>query len=242
MKKTISKILIFKLLCASIFCFSSEVKKDMEIDVSKNNTIKAVVFDYGGVLAKISMSSTLHFMAEEFGVSEDDIKSVFKHNYVKHRMNLFSDEDFWGVVSEGLSKPIPEGINERYKKEIYDMLMMLDSKRELIRSLRDKGYKVYMLSNQYPHFNDVLKQQKAFDEFDCSVVSCDYGIKKPTLELYKILLNQIKETPEECLFVDDTYENIEAAKILGFNTFYYNVFKHSQKEFEQYFDSLPIRE
>lgn len=217
------------------FTFSVDQKNEAEIFLPNPSEVKVIVFDYGGVLAKISMTKTAPFLSQEFQVSEEDIKSVFRGDYIKHRMDLFSDDDFWNLISRSLNTSVPEGINERYKKEIYTMLSILKDKKELIRNLRLKGYKVCLLSNQYPHFNDVLKDQKVFDEFDISIVSCDYHIKKPSKRLYEILLEKIGERASSCLFIDDTYENIEAAKELGFNTFYYNVFKHSDEVFYDVF-------
>ncbi len=240
MRLQMVKILFGSML--TICGFTSTAPIGVEYNMPAKENLKAIVFDYGGVLAKISMKTTVPFMAKEFEVDNSDIQNVFKYDYAKHRMDMFSDQDFWELVSKGLNKPIPEGINERYKVEIYEMLQILSDKKEHIKTLKEKGYKVYMLSNQYPHFNEVLKDQKVFDLFDLSVVSCDYGIKKPTLKLYQILLDQIPEKSDQCLFVDDTYENISAAKRLGFQTFYYNVFKHGKELFDQVMDELkPVK-
>lgn len=219
----------------SALCFS----RDMSFDRSSQQSINTVVFDYGGVLAKISMTQTAKFLAGEFQVTEEEVKNVFSNQYITHRMKLFTDEDFWSLISVSLRRDIPEGINERYKQQIYDMVRLLEDKKEIIKDLKRKGYKVCLLSNQYPYLNDILKEQKVFEEFDVSVISCDYGIKKPTEQLYEILLNKIDEDPAHCLFVDDTYENIEAAKKLGFCTLYYNVFKHPKEAFNDFFSQLP---
>ena len=47
------------------------------------------------------------------------------------------------------------------------------------------------------------------------LLSCEIGIEKPDLRIYKILLH-ISELPaEEVIFVDDMEENVEAAKAVG---------------------------
>ena len=41
---------------------------------------------------------------------------------------------------------------------------------------------------------------------------------KPNKEIFEFALNKIKLKPEECLFIDDRYNNIITAKKLGINT------------------------
>ena len=56
------------------------------------------------------------------------------------------------------------------------------------------------------------------DRFDVIVISGEIGYRKPEKEMYEILLSKIQEIPFNCVFIDDTMENIVAASELGFKT------------------------
>ena len=88
----------------------------------------------------------------------------------------------------------------------------------MIQDLKDKGYKVYYLSNWSAWTHDLLQEAGKFDFLklmDGGVFSYDAGYMKPNEEIYKILLNKYKINPEEAVFFDDREENIEAANKLG---------------------------
>ena len=41
------------------------------------------------------------------------------------------------------------------------------------------------------------------------------GFRKPDLMIYKMVINQLQIPAEDCFFVDDLTENIEAARKIG---------------------------
>ena len=53
------------------------------------------------------------------------------------------------------------------------------------------------------------------DLFDGGIVSYQVNMSKPDPKIYKALLNKYKIIPESALFIDDRYENIMAAELLG---------------------------
>jgi putative hydrolase of the HAD superfamily len=47
------------------------------------------------------------------------------------------------------------------------------------------------------------------------LLSFEIGVKKPNLKSYQILLDQLKISPQQLLFIDNKEENVKAAKSLG---------------------------
>ena len=47
------------------------------------------------------------------------------------------------------------------------------------------------------------------------VISAEEGFAKPDREIYEITLRKLGSEPQECVFVDDLQENIQAARALG---------------------------
>jgi HAD superfamily hydrolase (TIGR01509 family) len=54
--------------------------------------------------------------------------------------------------------------------------------------------------------------------FDDMIISGKHKIIKPDPAIYQLTLNRIKREAQECLFIDDSFPNIEAAQKLGFHT------------------------
>ena len=54
------------------------------------------------------------------------------------------------------------------------------------------------------------------DGFDGGVASCEVHINKPDPKIYKALLDKYSLKAEECVFIDDRLETVQAAFALGF--------------------------
>jgi FMN phosphatase YigB (HAD superfamily) len=88
-----------------------------------------------------------------------------------------------------------------------------------IKAIKAKGHKVFVLSN-WDSESFVLLQQKypeLFGLFDGMVISGDVHELKPSENIYRILLNRYNLRPEDCWFIDDQKENIDAAHNCGVN-------------------------
>ena len=90
-----------------------------------------------------------------------------------------------------------------------------DSRHE--ESLKKKGYGVYGLSNWsaetfVPFVRDKYPVLKLLDGY---VVSGFEKVKKPDPRLYHILLDRYGLKADECLFIDDSPDNIAAGEALG---------------------------
>ncbi|MBQ6236449.1 MAG: HAD family phosphatase [Clostridia bacterium] len=85
----------------------------------------------------------------------------------------------------------------------------------LLHELKANGYTLYVLSNASRALHDYLPRLPGSDVFSGLIVSADWGILKPDLELYRILFREYGLNPAECYFIDDFTLNVEAARTLG---------------------------
>ena len=87
-----------------------------------------------------------------------------------------------------------------------------------INALKEDGYRLYCITNFTPAGYEQCYDCISFVErFDGCIFSFKEGIVKPDPEIYKILLKRYDLTAEECVFIDDTEENVRSAERLGFN-------------------------
>jgi len=108
--------------------------------------------------------------------------------------------------------------------ELYDtgwwrmMRNTIPGMHALVSELKEAGYAVYGLSNwndkKFRHY--VQSSYPVFGLLDGMVISGEEKVIKPDERIYHVLLERYGLKAEECLFVDDNKDNIEAALKLGF--------------------------
>lgn len=186
--------------------------------------IKNIVFDVGGVLLQNGIKQ---FIRERVTYKEDsDIieRELFQsiERIQLDRGVIGKDEAFNRMLSR-----IPERSREE-AMHIYEEYM--DNRKctrgmvELIQTLKEQGYKLYVLSNFSTDFWSVIEKSKLdfFKLFDGVFVSSFYQAVKPEREIFELFLTKYKLQAEECVFVDDKAENVEAAIRQGFKGFHFN--------------------
>lgn len=114
-------------------------------------------------------------------------------------------------LEEDLHKTLANvrGIMERYDYAI-----------PWIEELKAKGYQFLVLSN---FSRKVLRECWSDLDFlpyvDGGILSCQDKLIKPMPEIYSLILSRYHLKPEECVFMDDILENVEAARRAGINAF-----------------------
>ena len=106
---------------------------------------------------------------------------------------------------------------------------------ELIDYLLAKkdAYAYTILTNNSPeieaHMEAVYKIPKFYDHF---ISSGTYNLGKNDPKLFEEVLAKLMATPEQCIFVDDTRDNVEAAASLGITGILYTTFSEFKKDLE----------
>ena len=176
--------------------------------------IKNIIFDLGNVL--------IGFKPEEF------INKNIKEEYREKFFNVVFKGQEWADLDRGVleyndaikifSEKIPEcslEIKKFFDNYILDALEPIEKNIEIMKSLKGK-YKLYVLSNfHYPAFDYIFKNWEFFKYFDGKIVSGHCKLLKPEKEIYKLLCSTYSLKPDECVFIDDTKVNIEAAEKFG---------------------------
>jgi putative hydrolase of the HAD superfamily len=94
----------------------------------------------------------------------------------------------------------------------------MEGMREILNSL-SKRFNLATLINESSKWAGYKLDVPGFRKFfKINIISGDLGMKKPDLNFYRQALTILKAKPEECIFIDDIKENINAAASLGFKT------------------------
>ncbi|MEW6409569.1 MAG: HAD family phosphatase [Nitrospirota bacterium] len=178
--------------------------------------IKAVIFDWGGVLIDNPASGLIAYCAKTLGSSDKEFSKVYqKFESVFHRGTI-SEDKFWEMVCSELNiqKPDRQSLWGDAFRKVYSPKKEMFS---LASSLHNNGYKIGLLSNtEIPAMKYFYEQ--GYNMFDVLIFSCIEGIRKPEKRIYELTLERLDLRPEEVIFIDDKEEYINGAKIVGINT------------------------
>ncbi len=93
---------------------------------------------------------------------------------------------------------------------------------DLMRTLKTAGYPLFGLSNWSRVKFDTVKDELVFlPLLEDYLISGDAGVTKPDERIYRILLERIGRPARECIFIDDSEENVFAAEEIGIRTILY---------------------
>ena len=134
----------------------------------------------------------------------------------------------WVLMDKGEMTPeesleqIKQRVPEKFHKALSDCLrnwtvcmIPVPGAKEFVKEVRNAGYDLYVLSNAAPAFYNYFPKEYPLEIFDDIVVSCDIHKLKPDPAIYLHLLRSNELRSQECLFIDDSPENVETAKDLG---------------------------
>jgi putative hydrolase of the HAD superfamily len=182
--------------------------------------IKNIVFDIGQVLVDFRWRA---YMEEDLKFPPEVVEQIAE-KIVLTRM--WDDLDL-GIRDEAEVIEEMKSTLPALRKEtdiFFDGIVNLTATRPYstpwIKELKEKGYKVYLLSN-YPKSYFEIHERTHFDftkYVDGKVISGFEKLAKPDPAIYRLLFERYGLIPEECVFLDDRAENISAAAKLGMNT------------------------
>ena len=90
---------------------------------------------------------------------------------------------------------------------------------EVLNELKLNNYSCYVLSNWSAETFEGMEDDYPFlKKFDGLIISGREKLVKPSLDIYKLAIKRFNLFPEKTVFIDDKFENIEAAKKLQFKT------------------------
>ena len=181
--------------------------------------IRTVIFDIGNELAGFEWRE--HF--RNLGYEEEMVERLGKAtvqsgNWNEYDRGCLTDEQIETLLA-GNDPEIEEEIR-RALRDLSGIVKRWDYAVPWIKELKQKGYQVLVLSN---FSRKVLREcWNALDFLpyvDGGILSFREKLIKPMPEIYSLLLDRYHLKPEECVFMDDTLINVEAARRAGIHAF-----------------------
>jgi len=206
-------------------------------DILSRMTIKAIIFDLGGVLLRTADFSPRDRLAARLGMNRHKLEqfifggesgdqaqrgeiTVREHWEVLRKRINYSPEEFQALLDQFFAR-------DELDHELVDY----------IRTLH-KSYKTALLSNAWNDLRKTLHERWDIEGlFDEMVISAEVKMVKPDPRIYHLALTRLGVQAGEAIFIDDIAENVEAARNEGLLAIQY---RDTHKTLEELSHYLPV--
>ncbi len=197
----------------------------------RDKMIKAVLFDFNGVLDKIN-EERLKSIESVLGEVDSNLKKHAAEVLVNIEMiDKYSPSDTMvKIVAKAFVKFFEKKEIRNYDAEkLSDMYMkarekykgIQDKAENVLKYLKDKGMKLFIVSHSKKSdiLNLFLKHNISDNFFDAIYSTQDLGLKKPNIEILEKIMKENNLNPENCMFIgDNIIEDMLPAKAIGMRT------------------------
>lgn len=175
--------------------------------------IKAVLFDYGGVLSTGGkVGSVRSMLAGALGIEETAVQD-FGDAFVQSMRGEISDEAFVQTVHQLHPGTKPITIDDMLQHA--SIFATAPTVYDLARRLRAQGIKTGILSNMFNFGASALRKKGSFDDFNPVLISCDAHCMKPDPKFYQLAVEKLGLPSGEILFIDDQQVMVDGAQRMG---------------------------
>lgn len=180
--------------------------------------IKNIIFDIGNVILNFDLSVILPKFTENKNEQKFIIQNIINSpewlGYGLIDTGYITKEDAISIVQDRTNH-INDDLIYRFWNKYNEYATVNTEILNLIKSLKNKGYNIYLLSNINLHTFDAIEPSGIFEIVDGYVLSYKEHQIKPYESIYKTLINRYALNVKESLFIDDNIRNIETANKLG---------------------------
>ena len=178
-------------------------------------TIRAVIFDLGGVLVRTQDYTSRDALAKRHGMTRDVLEELVygDESGLSAQLGIIDIHQHWENVRIALGLPAEEV--EAFRKHFWRGDQVDAELVQFIRSLK-AHYRTGLLSNAFSNLRQVIMEVwQIEDAFDVMVISAEEGLVKPDARIYQVALDRLDVKPEEALFIDDLPQNVEGARLVN---------------------------
>jgi len=181
--------------------------------------IKCVVFDFGGVISQPQTRDYLEKLIQISGLGEAEFVREYRNKRHSYDRGTVSAEEYWRSVVGTHHAALGDGILEKLiEYDVASWTSINDSTKAYIQLLARKGVKIAILSNiNFETVRFLETHEPWIATIENKIFSCELKCIKPEREIYEACMNKVRCMPHECVFIDDSRQNVEAARELGMN-------------------------
>ena len=190
--------------------------------------IKAIIFDAYGTL--FDVNSAAEKCKDKIGDKWEGFANYWRTTQLEYtwlRSLMKRHKDFWQVTKDSLDKSIKAyEIDSSMKNELLDLYKILSPFKEVpevLKSLKEKDFKLAILSNGTPSLLDELvKSNNLEDIFDNIFSIEEVGVYKPDSKVYDLPIKQYQIQTNEVVFLSANTWDVSGGGNYGYNSIWVN--------------------
>lgn len=179
--------------------------------------IKHIIFDLGNVLVHIHPQRAMDEFAQRYHLGREVVASFFlSEEHLHYMQGHYSTAEYF----DRLRKRFGVEISDEEMTRIWNRVIGTPKEGipEMVNAL-SRRFTLSVCSNTDPvHWQYCLENYLFLRKFKFFFLSFEMGIIKPNRRVFEKMLNTLKSPAGDCLFIDDTMENIHTAEEMGFKT------------------------
>jgi epoxide hydrolase-like predicted phosphatase len=183
--------------------------------------IKAIVFDFGGVLVRTEDDSSRRQWEMRLGLGERDLDRLVFDSDIAIRATLgeVPDSAIWANVAKSLKLTADQV--ETLRRDFWAGEKLDPDLVALLASLRP-NYQTAILSNAWFSGRETIARLYGLEQaVDIIFISAEEGLAKPDPRLYQLVAQRLGVRPSEVVLVDDFSANVEGARAAGWEAIHY---------------------
>ena len=199
--------------------------------------VKTIFFDFGRTLVERPEDGAGEAVVRRFDISEEnEVKLVRDALFsLKGAMKGLDDASISREEYEiQVLSVVPEHLHEKVRQAMeypISWLPMIDGMEELLKRLKDAGYKLYIASNMDLLHAQQMRTHPIAKYFNGMIFSSEIRVGKPKIKYYEEALAVAGERAQSCLFIDDIADNVKAAEEMGMTGFVFDGDAKATEEF-----------
>ena len=190
--------------------------------------VKAIIFDAYGTL--FDVNSAAEKCKGKIGNKWENFANYWRTTQLEYtwlRSLMKRHKDFWQITEDSLDKSMKVfNIDNSMKNELlnlYKVLSTFPEVNEVLKKLKEKKYKIAILSNGTPSLlNDLVKSNNLDNMFDDIFSIEQVGIYKPDTKVYNIPIQKYKIQNDEVVFLSANTWDISGGGNFGYNAVWVN--------------------
>ena len=189
--------------------------------------IKAIIFDAYGTL--FDVNSAAEKCKDKIGSKWESFSNYWRTTQLEYtwlRSLMKRHKDFWKITEDSLDKSMKVfNINPNMKSELLDLYKILSpypEVKETLQLLKEKNYKLSILSNGTPSLLNELVSSNNLKVFDDIFSVEEVGIFKPDSKVYDIPIKKYHIEKNEVAFLSDNTWDVSGGGNYGFNSIWVN--------------------
>ena len=203
--------------------------------------VKAIIFDAYGTL--FDVNSAAEKCKHKIGDKWEGFANYWRTTQLEYtwlRSLMDRHKDFWQVTEDSLDKSMKAfKIDSSMRGELLDLYKILSTfpeVKEVLNNLKEKNYKLAILSNGTPSLlNELVKSNNLDSIFDDIFSIEEVGIYKPSSKVYDIPIKKFKIQKDEVVFLSANTWDVSG----GGNYGYYSVWVNRNNNIFDSLDYIP---